>query len=149
MQAKIFCLLFVLAVTPTLLGNENAEARKAGAVASDFINSYLEASQKFLSYQDSINWVNKNPLTTSAYKASLEKLYLDALREDPEMGYGADAIMSSQDNPEAMRVQTVKVMGESAEVDLIGIHNNPLRLKVGLVKEQGKWLVDSSGDVNP
>jgi len=147
MQAKILCLLFVLAVTPTLLGNENAEARKAGAVASDFFNAYVQAIPKLDGFKATIVWVKKNPLASPAYKAAVEKIYMDALRKDPEMGYGADALLGAQDFPDGFRIKQSRASGDKGVVDLIGVEPFPMPLRVALVKKDGQWLVDGSGDL--
>lgn len=148
MKPLLLSLLLVLAASQILVGGENAEARKAGKAAMDFVTAYLKATEHITGYKETIAWVKKSPLVTSDYKTALEKLYKDAWRKDPEYGYGADAILSSQDNPESYSIDRVKAKGGSAWVELAGHPNYQGLLKVGLVRQDGNWLVNSSGDVN-
>ena len=45
-----------------------------------------------------IEWVNKRQDVSPIYKELLSKLYLDALKGEPECGYLEDAILSTVEN---------------------------------------------------
>ena len=147
MKPFLLSLLLVLAASQILVGGENAEARKAGAVASDFFNAYVKAIPSLDGYKATIAWVKKNQLASPAYKAAIEKIYMDALRKDPEMGYGADALLGAQDYPDGFRIKKSSASDDKAVVDLVGIDPFPMPLRVTLIKQDGKWLIDGSGDL--
>jgi hypothetical protein len=147
MKAFLFSVVLALAAAPMLSAQDHVEARKAGAVASDFFNAYVKAIPTLDGYKATITWVKKNPLASPAYKAAVEKIYMDALRQDPEMGYGADALLGAQDYPDGFRIKQSRASGDRAVVDLIGVDPFPMPLRVTLIKQDDKWLVDGSGDI--
>lgn len=147
MKALLLTVVVALAISPMLLAQENVEARKAGAAASDFFNAYVKAIPTLDGYKATIAWVKKNPLASPAYKAAVEKIYMDALRKDPEMGYGADALLGAQDYPDGFTIKQSRASGDKAVVDLIGVDPFPMPLRVTLIKQDDKWLVDGSGDL--
>lgn len=144
---RLLFISLLLAATNCLASN--ADADQAGAAAKEFIHSYLKANNGSLGYMEVVGWVKKSPLVTAGFKSALDKLYTKALREDPEMGYGADAVLSSQDPPDRYEVASARVKGDTAVVTLAGPKTNPQRLSVRMVRQDGKWLVNGSGDVNP
>jgi hypothetical protein len=147
MKALFLTILFALAASPMLLAQENVEARKAGAVASDFFNDCIKAQPKMPSYKATNACVKKNPLASPTYKAAVEKIYMDALREDPDIGYEADALLGAQDYPDGVRIKQIRASGNKAVVDLIGVDPFPMPLRVTLIKQDGNWLIDGSGDL--
>lgn len=144
---RLLLLSLLVAATNCLAANPDAD--QAGAAASKFIHSYLKANDGSLGYMEVVGWVKKSPLVTDSFKSALDKLYTNALREDPEMGYGADALLSSQDPPDRYEVASATVKGDTAVVILAGPKSNPQKLGVRLVRQDGKWLVNGSGDINP
>jgi len=88
-------------------------------------------------------------LVTDGFKRALAKLYGDALKADPELGYGADAVIGGHDSPDRFGVKSSKIKGGGARVVLVGIDppNFPMEVKVKLVRQDGRWMVDASGDL--
>jgi hypothetical protein len=114
-------------------------------VALQFINDHVSSP---LGYEETIARVEASPLVTEHYKKALTKLYRDALKKEPEYGYGADAVIGGQESPERFRVKSSKIEGDRARVLLIGEDADfPMEVKVELVCEDGRWLVDASGDL--
>lgn len=144
---RAFLFAFVLLVAPVFAGGDDAAS--AGAVAVDFINSYIKASSRFQNgYESAISWMEKSPLVTPHFATALAKLYRDALRKDPEMGYDADAVLGGQDFADAYRFKSGKVTGSRARVILQGTGSgSEMTVKVDLVKSDDGWLVDGSGDL--
>lgn len=144
---RAFLLAFVLLVAPVFAGGDDAAS--AGAVAVEFINSYIKASSRFKNgYESAISWMEKSPLVTPRFATALAKLYRDALKKDPEMGYDADAVLGGQDFADAYRFQSGKVTGRRARVILQGTGSgSEMTVKVDLVKSDDGWLVDGSGDL--
>ncbi|MBU3666067.1 MAG: hypothetical protein FGM15_09370 [Chthoniobacterales bacterium] len=128
-----------------------AADKESAGVASGFINSYIE----FISagtgggYEAAISWMEKRPDVTENFCRRLAKLYRDALKEDPELGYGADAVIGGQDFPSGFRVKSSDTDSDSARVVLESADQDfPMEIKVDLVRsEDGSWLVDGSGDL--
>lgn len=114
-------------------------------VALQFINDHVSSP---LGYEETIARVEASPLVTEHYKKALTKLYRDALKKEPEYGYGADAVIGGQESPERFRLKSSKTEGDRAFVVLIGEDADfPMEVKVELVREDGRWLVDASGDL--
>ena len=114
-------------------------------VALRFIHEHVAAVP---GYEETIARMQASKLVTERYKEALTKLYRDALKKDPEYGYGADAVMGGQDFPDRFRVKSSKVDGDRARVVLIGEDSRfPMEVKVDLVRKDGRWLVDASGDL--
>jgi len=113
----------------------------------EFINAYVAVSMQ-QGGGNTMDFVKASPVVTERFTESLEKLYSDALKTDPEMGYGADAVIGGNDCPERFRVKRSKVTDDRARVVLIGEDPSfPMEVKVDLVREDGRWLVDASGDL--
>ena len=109
-----------------------------GEVALQFINDHVSSPP---GYEETIARVEASPLVTEHYKKALTKLYRDALKKEPEYGYGADAVIGGH-------VKSSKTEGDRAFVVLIGEDADfPMEVKVELVCEDGRWLVDASGDL--
>jgi hypothetical protein len=146
--------LFVASVllSVSLLAGAPAHGREAvaaepGQVALEFFNGYVAVFQQ--SGGDNMAFLQGSPLVTERFKRALEKLYREAREKDPELGYGADAVIGGQDSPDRFGVKSSKVNGDRARVVLIGIEpaNFPMEVKVDLVREDGRWLIDASGDL--
>jgi hypothetical protein len=138
--ALLVCCAFFFAAN---LFAESGDEAAAGKVAVNFINSHVS---ELVGYEETIARVETSPLVTDRYKQALAKLYRDALKEDPEMGYGADAVIGGQDCPESFRVKSSSVEDGRARVVLIGEDPAfPMEVRVDLIREDGKWLVDASG----
>jgi len=137
----VCCSLFFAVNLRAAEANEEA----AGKVAMDFINGHVA---DLAGYEETIARVQESPFVTEGYKRALAKLYRDALKEDPEMGYGADAVIGGQDCPERFRVKSNSVEDGRARVVLVGEDPDfPMEVKVDLVLEGGRWLIDASGDL--
>ena len=74
-----------------LLADDAVDIKNASRGAEQFINDYLSTPHG--GYKEVIAWVNQRPDVFPFFKERLGKLYSDALRQDPECGYGADAVM--------------------------------------------------------
>ena len=148
MSTPSHCFVFVLACTLGVLGSAFAaesESEAAGAVAAEFINAHVASPA---GYEETITRVEASPLVTEHYKEALTKLYRDALKAEPEYGYGADAVIGGQDCPDRFRVKSSKIQSDRARVVLIGTDPDfPMEVKVDLVREDGRWLVNASGDL--
>lgn len=119
-------------------------------MAQTFIDSYVNAiSGDNGGYQAGLALVKSSPHTSENFKKSLAKLYSDALKSDPEMGYGADAVISGQDFPDAgFRVEQVKMKGDTARATAKSRDKQfPMDVVMSLVKVDGAWKIDASGDL--
>lgn len=141
----VFTVCLLVAFDQLLAAGQDKDESAAGRVAADFINEHIFSPP---GYEETIARVEASPLVTERYKKALTKLYRDALKEAPDYGYGADAVVGGQEYPDRMRVKTSKVEGERARVVLIGEETSfPMEVKVDLVRQDGRWLVDASGDL--
>lgn len=132
---------------PGEAADQSGDEVKAAQVATSFINGYVQAIPRFKDERAAITWVQRSPLASANFKKNLETLYRGARRDDPEMGYGADAVVGGQDYPTAYEIKTVRVAGDRAEVHLVGVQPNPMPLRMVLIRHRDSWLVEGSGDL--
>ena len=139
--------LIILASVSIGFAATKTDSEQAGSAALAFITSYGKFSNgPGVGYDASVKWVKNSPLCTPDFARNLAKLYADARRKDPEMGYGADAVISSNGGaPNSFLLKNVTVDGNRARAVVAGDKSFPMVLNVLLVKQGGKWLVDASG----
>jgi hypothetical protein len=142
------CLAFVVCLH---LGkaDDETDGRNAGIAAAQFINDYLSTPHG--SYQAVIGWVNKRPDVFPIFKERLAKLYLDALKQDPECGYGADAILAGIEEL-GTKYKAVDTFYGRAHITVTLQAVAPAGCKhqvevVMMEDDDGKWKVQSCGDV--
>ena len=88
-----------------------------GSVALRFVQAHLAHSH---GEAQKLVWVQSNPNVTERFKAALTKLYDEALAEDRDYGFGADAIIGGQDFADSYRVESCVLDGDRARVVLAG-----------------------------
>jgi hypothetical protein len=115
-----------------------------------FYDAYVKQLPNESGYEGTIAWINRSSRVTPEYKTALAKLYRDALKKDPEYGYGADAVIAGNDWPDSgFAVRRVWMDGPRAFVFLSGRDSGSLhQVNVRVVKKDGKWLIDGSGPVD-
>ena len=128
----------------------NSES-EVSAKAQRFFDDYNKrALADRMTYEATIAWVTKNPLATAEYKRALAKVYRDALKEDPDIGYGADAVICGQDFPEmGCEVKRVWIEGPLAFVFLVS--RDPKFMHVihaRFVNKNGHWQLDGTGSLS-
>ena len=132
-----------------LMADDALDIKNASRGAEQFINDYLSTPHG--SYQAVIAWVNKRQDVFPIFKERLAKLYLDALKEDHEVGYGADAILAGIEEL-GTKYKTVDTFYGRAHITITLQAVAPAGCKhqVGVVMmedDDGKWKVRSSGDL--
>jgi hypothetical protein len=129
--------------------DDETDGRNAGIAAAKFINDYCAAT--FADQRQVIAWVDKRKDVFPIYKERLSKLYLDALKQDPEVGYGADAILSTvEDGGSKYRVVDTFFGRAHITLTLQATATADCKHQVRVVMmqdEDGKWKVRSSGDL--
>jgi hypothetical protein len=145
-SVRILSLLCAFSMLPAAQSSPaEPDQSDPGGVAAAFINAHISAEP---GYEETIARVSASPLVTERYKLTLTKLYRDALAKDPDYGYGADAVVGGQDAPGRFRVKSTTVDGDRARVVLVGEDPGfPMEVKVDMVREGERWLVDASGDL--
>jgi len=132
-----------------LMADDSVDIKNASRGAELFINDYLSTPHG--GYKEVIAWVNQRPDVFPFFKERLARLYLDALRQDPECGYGADAVMAGIEEIGTkyktvdtfygrvhirVTLQAVAPAGCKHHVDVVMIQD-----------DDGIWKVHSSGDI--
>jgi hypothetical protein len=135
--------------TACALADDETDGRNAGIAAAKFINDYCATT--FADQRQVIAWVDKRQDVFPIYKDRLSKLYLDALKQDPEVGYGADAILSTVEDG-GSKYRVVDTFFGRAHITLTLQATAPADCKhqvrvVMMQDEDGKWKVRSSGDL--
>ena len=132
-----------------LVADDAVDIKNASLGAEQFINDYLSSPHG--SYQAVIAWVNKRPDVFPIFKERLTKIYLDALKQDPECGYGADAILSGIEEI-GKKYCVVDTFCGRAHITVTLQAMAPAGCKhqvevVMMEDDDGKWKVQSCGDV--
>ena len=132
-----------------LLADDSVDIKNASRGAEQFINDYLSTPHG--SYKAVIAWVNKRPDVFPIFKERLAKLYLDALKQDPECGYGADAVMAGIEEI-GTKYKTVDTFYRRAHIRVTLQAVAPAGCKhhvdvVMIQDDDGIWKVHSSGDI--
>ena len=143
---KRVALFFALMAAP-LLAADKDDARAVASRAETFFNSYIKNLETNVGYEETIKWVDKSPIPTPAYKTALAKLYRDALKADPELGYGADAVICRQDWPDrGFRAGRVWIAAPWAFAQLASKDPKSEHvIETVWVKDQGVWQLDGTG----
>lgn len=146
---RIACIgALLLGATPSK-ADDQADIVKASRGAETFINDYLSTIHG--SYEGVLEWVDKRQDVYPIFKERLSKLYRDALKLDPECGYGADAILAGVDEV-GTKYQAVDTFYGRAHitVTLQAVAPEGCKHQVQVVMMQsdgGNWKVQSCGDV--
>ena len=144
----LVCLCLSVLV-PIGKADDQADIQNASVAAAKFINEYLSTTHG--SYQAVIAWVNKRPDVFPIFKERLAKLYLDALKEYPECGYGADAILAGIEDL-GTKYKAVDTFYGRAHITVTLQATAPAGCKhqvevIMMEDDDGKWKVQSCGDV--
>lgn len=144
MKTAVLALLFTATVA---LADDQADIT---ATVQRFYDAYVKQLPKENGYEGTIAWVNKSSRVTAEYKTALASLYRDALKKDPEYGFGADAVIAGNDWPDSgFAVRRVWLDGPRAFVFLSSRNPGDAHtVNVRVVKRDGKWLIDGSGPVD-
>ena len=145
----LVCLCLSVLV-PIGKADDQADIQNASVDAAKFINDYLSTPHG--SYQAVIAWVNKRQDVLPIFKERLTKMYLDALKEDPECGYGADAILSGIEEI-GKKYRVVDTFCGRAHITITLQGTEPVDCKhqvqvIMMEDDDGKWKVQSSGDIS-
>jgi glutaredoxin-related protein len=132
-----------------LMADDSVDIKNASRGAEQFINDYL--SNPHGGYKEVIAWVNQRPDVFPFFKERLAKLYLAALKEDPECGYGADAVMAGIEEI-GTKYKTVDTFYRRAHIRVTLQAVAPAGCKhhvdvVMIQDDEGIWKVHSSGDI--
>jgi hypothetical protein len=132
-----------------LMADDAVDIKNASRGAEQFINDYLSTPHG--GYKEVIAWLNQRPDVFPFFKERLGKLYLDALRQDPECGYGADAVMGGIEEM-GTKYKTVDTFYRRAHIRVTLQAVAPAGCKhqvdvVMIQDDDGIWKVHSSGDI--
>lgn len=132
-----------------LPADDSIDIKNASRGAVQFINDYLSTPHG--GFKEVIAWVNKRPDVFPIFKERLAKLYLDALKEDPECGYGADAILAGIEDLGTKYKAIDTFYGRAhIRVTLQAVAPTGCKHQVEVVMmedDDGKWKVQSCGDI--
>ncbi|MBP6624616.1 MAG: hypothetical protein KA198_05555 [Chitinophagaceae bacterium] len=120
---------------------------KAADVALKFINAYTDNCNKMKESQGVVEWVNASQLTTTHFRTELKTLISQANGNDTTSGLEADPIFDAQDYPEK-GFELESFDQETNLVEVKGKEWADFRLKIKLVYNNEKWLVDGCGSIN-
>jgi hypothetical protein len=116
-------------------------------VALAFINAYVDNCNKIKKAVGAVEWVNTNKLVTKAFKTELKKIMDEANKADPVMGLDFDPLFNAQDYPDkGFELDSIDNNGNS--LILNGKDWMTFKLKIKVVNEKGRWLVDGCGIIN-
>jgi hypothetical protein len=150
MISRVIPWLFLAMVVCSHLGkaDDETDGRNASIAAAQFINDYCAAT--FAEQRQVIAWVDKRQDVFPIFKERLAKLYMDALKQDPEVGYGADAILSGIEYI-GTKYRVVDTFYGRAHITVtlraIAPAGCTHQVDVVMMEDNGRWLVQSCGDI--
>ncbi|GAT33581.1 hypothetical protein TSACC_21998 [Terrimicrobium sacchariphilum] len=148
-MSRILALLLLVLPVSVSLANDEADIRTA---VQGFYDSYIQALPKLNGYKGTMNFVAKDPRVTPEFATALRKVYTKALKDDPELGYGSDAIVCGQDWPDkGFQVGKIKIDRDGDEADVKVVSREPNfkhTIDVEVVKRNGRWLINEIGDIS-
>ena len=124
-----------------------ADIPKARRAAQKFIDDYVYTT--FPDQWAVIEWVNKRQDVSPIYKELLSKLYLDALKGEPECGYLEDAILSTVENEGTNYILDDDNIYSRENIRFLVFALAPTgkqqQLEIVMMKGGCRWLVQSFG----
>ncbi len=139
--------IVALSVLPALASGDSPDDKAAAEVALKFINQYADYSDS-RDFQCDARWIKKCPLCTPEFGKRLDAFNAHWKKINPYVGFGADPVVSSNGGvPDTFSIKSVKVTGERARAIALGDKSFPMQVPIKLVKVDGKWLVDGSGEL--
>ncbi|MCK6649194.1 MAG: hypothetical protein L6Q66_06035 [Bacteroidia bacterium] len=127
----------------TKIENDEIVADKP-AIALQFINSYVENSNKMKDAVSIAEWIQSNEQASTTLKTELKRIVDEA---DPELGLEADPLFDAQDYPE--KGFELESFDEQTNFLIVKGKGQPdFKLSMKLVQENNKWLVEGCGIVN-
>lgn len=139
--------IVALSVLPALAADASPDDKAAAEVALKFINQYADYSDS-RSFKCDASWVKNSPLCTPEFGKRLEAFHAHWNKINPIVGFGADPVVSSNGGvPATFSIKSVKVTGDQARAIALGDKSFPMEVPLILVKRNGKWLVDGSGEL--
>lgn len=130
--------------TKTLPETSSKEDITDNALA--FINSYVENISKMGQAIETRDWVNSNDLSTSGFKAELNKMLDEAYKRESEVGLDFDPILDAQDNPDSFELESFDKTTKYLVVK--GKDWPEFKVTMKIKEENGRWLVDGCGFIN-
>lgn len=117
------------------------------SVALAFINGYVNNINRMENAVEMCAWVHSSEMCTKAFEKNLNKMVNKAKRKDPELGLGFDPILDAQDYPDK-GFDLLSVDSAKSYVIVQGKNWKEFQVKIKLVYQHDKWLVDGCGVVN-
>lgn len=123
--------------------NTGSKVAPDSMVAVRFINEYIVS---FGQQTDLSKWLKQSGMVTDRFISEYNKMVEEAWKEDPEMGLGFDPVLSAQDYPEKVEIESFDP--ETGYVIVRGVSWKEFRVILRIVPSGDKWLVDGSGVIN-
>jgi hypothetical protein len=141
---KIFLTLFAVILFPVFC---HADCTAKAEFANSFMKEYKTYCDKEGDKETALQWVQRNTKVTDNFRKAYNKMVLDALKEDPEIGLGFDPVWDGQDYPQKDLV-ILRCDDNSDYVMFKGVDLDTYRVVLKVIKTGKGWLVDGAGVVN-
>ncbi|UKM63468.1 hypothetical protein GSB9_00010 [Flavobacteriaceae bacterium GSB9] len=117
-------------------------------IALNFINGYTEKYNQIDNRIELTEWIDSNKNVSQNFKDELKKIIDEANKADPEYGLGFDPIFNAQDYPN----KGFKLIDFDTILGIVNVKDkileNGFRMKIKLIKENNKWLINGCGIIN-
>ncbi|MRI63940.1 DUF3828 domain-containing protein [Ornithobacterium rhinotracheale] len=132
--------------TTNVLSEKNIET-SAEKIALNFADSYTQFMRNDVDFSETKKWIEQNEEVTAAFKKSWIDMLEQAEKQNPEMGLDFDPIINAQDVPDD-GFEVVSFDEKTNIVTLKAKDTTDFTLKLKMVNQNNRWLVDGSGVVN-
>ncbi|MRJ08743.1 DUF3828 domain-containing protein [Ornithobacterium rhinotracheale] len=119
----------------------------AEKIALNFADSYTQFMRNDVDFSETKKWIEQNEEVTAAFKKSWIDMLEQAEKQNPEMGLDFDPIINAQDVPDD-GFEVVSFDEKTNIVTLKAKDTTDFTLKLKMVNQNNRWLVDGSGVVN-
>lgn len=141
--------LTLILCSPIAHADDQADIQNASRAATKFINDYCSTTHG--SQKGVVVWLKKRPDVFPIFKERISKLYLDALKSDPELGFEGDAILGGREELGTKYRPVDSFYGrEHITITLQAVAPKDCNHKVEVVMmkdDDGVWKIQTSGDI--
>jgi len=116
------------------------------SVALKFINDYTDFCKTNESELNSVQWIQRNQLTTAEFKSKYRQIIESARQRDEELGLGFDPILDAQDFPE--NGFEFSTYDKDGYVIVKGKDNTEFITTIKMKLVDNKWMIDGAGIIN-
>jgi len=146
--AFVLTLLLAISLPVRADSPENDVKKMVESFYKDYYKAFVTKEPKGNYEKQVIQWVDRSPACSPAFKKALAKAFIDARKRDPELGLEVDPILAGQDRPDkGYLAKTIKITKDKAAVTMVGVGGGDFHISLRVVNINGQWQIDRIADI--